>query len=80
MARSYRKTPIRGITTAESDKPAKRCANRSLRTSVRRQLQKHENYDNMSITHLKEVSNSWTFPKDGKKFFNRSTYPDIMRK
>jgi hypothetical protein len=31
MSRSYRKTPIRGITTADSEKRDKQLANRRLR-------------------------------------------------
>lgn len=80
MARSHRKTAIRGIAGADSDKTAKRKANRVLRANVRRQLKNYDNYDRTAITHLKEVSSPWTFPKDGKKYFDKEEHPHDMRK
>lgn len=59
MARSYRRTPILGITTAESEKQDKRRAKRYLRRKVRQ--------GKLYLT-LRDVSNGWAFGKDGKRY------------
>ena len=79
MSRSYRKTPIVGWTTAESEKQDKRKANRAFRRKSR-----------VAIASGKEppfsircVSNIWSFAKDGKGYCHAETiakYPDLMRK
>jgi hypothetical protein len=38
MSHSFRHTPVIGITTARSDKPGKKIANRKLRQRVRMAL------------------------------------------
>lgn len=59
MARSYRQTPVSGVTTAQSEKEDKRHANRVLRRKVRQ--------GRIHLT-LREVSNVWSFDKDGKTY------------
>jgi hypothetical protein len=65
MSRSYRKTPITGITTATSEKHDKQLANRRLRR-VAKQVLKDE--PEAQVFPLKrEVSDVWTMNKDGKR-------------
>jgi hypothetical protein len=67
MSRSYRHTPVIGITTARSDKPGKVIANRTLRAACRQALINCRDFDDLVMPHLREVSNVWSFPKDGKQ-------------
>lgn len=66
MSRSYRHTPVVGNTTARSDKPGKVIANRTLRSAARSALVNCRDYDALVMPILREVSNVWSFPKDGK--------------
>lgn len=66
MSRSRRRTPIRAITTAESEKQDKRKANRSLRRTVRVILLKDPEVDLLPT--IEEVSDVWDFQKDGKMY------------
>jgi len=59
MSRSHLKTPVFGFTTATSEKQDKRQANRRLRRQVRA--------GQLHLT-LREVSNVWSFAKDGKRY------------
>lgn len=63
MSRSRRKSPYTGLTTAESDKDDKRRAHRALRRAEKDALRRG------AETHprLREVSNAYTFAKDGKQ-------------
>ncbi|GAB3235395.1 hypothetical protein GCM10027346_25060 [Hymenobacter seoulensis] len=70
MARSYRRTPKLGVTTAESEKQDKQYANRLLRRKVRQ--------GQLYLT-LRDVSNVWAFGKDGKTY-QLSVSPKAMRK
>jgi hypothetical protein len=72
MSKSRRRTPIIGMTMAESDKDGKRMANRRLRRQVRVALQ-----EDREPALLREVSDVWTFPKDGKQWIDD---PKLMRK
>jgi hypothetical protein len=62
MARSLRHTPIAGYTTARSEKRDKRLANRRLRAAVRSAMRRGDEF----LPGLRDVSNPWTFDKDGK--------------
>ncbi len=64
MSRSRRKTPIHG-NAADSDQPFKHYAHRCLRRAVRLAL--HHGKETMPL--LREVSNVWAMPKDGKGWF-----------
>lgn len=75
MARSRKKTPIAGITTAVSEKQDKRLANRRLRIAVRHAI----SVDDEVIPLLREVSNLWSFDKDGKRWIG-NRFPDASRK
>ena len=73
MSRSRRKTPICGITTAESDKPGKVADHRRLRRRNRQRVA-----HGMEPLHEREVSDPWGWPKDGKAYYPRD--PRVMRK
>jgi hypothetical protein len=79
MSRSRRKTPITGITTAESEKKDKRIANRNLRRTSRTAIQKQDS-DEIALPILREVRNVWGMQKDGKQFFDSKKHPKLMRK
>jgi hypothetical protein len=66
MARSYRKTPISGITKAESDKWFKRFFNKRNRAKVREMLS-NEEYDKLQI--FDPRYDWWSSPKDGKRWY-----------
>lgn len=68
MARSRRRTPITKITTARSDKRAKRLANRKLRQATNRAILLDNWYDDVVMPERKEVSNVYYFPSDGKMY------------
>lgn len=70
MSKSYRKTPITGITMAQSEKWDKCHANRKLRRKVRA---------GALDLRLREVSSVWGFEKDGK-VYRRDPTGKIMRK
>lgn len=75
MARSYRHTPIFGITTARSEKPDKRIANRRLRCAVRQAILRGDEL----LPLLQAVSDVWCFDKDGRSY-NGGAGPREMRK
>ncbi|MBP9094535.1 hypothetical protein KBI23_26185 [bacterium] len=86
MSRSFRHTPVIGNACAASDKPGKQIANRTLRMHVRicllKALRNSDDFDNLVVPLLREVSNVWSFPKDGKHRMNPngSYYRKCMRK
>ena len=65
MSRSRKNKPIAGNTLAETEKADKRLANRKLRASVRKLID-NEEYDLLRTHSIEDVSNVWTFGKDGK--------------
>ncbi len=72
MSRSYRRTPIRGITTAASEKRDKQLASRRLRRVVK-QVLKHE--PEAPILPLqREVSDVWAMD------FDAGTFAGLTRK
>jgi hypothetical protein len=77
MSRSRRKSPVRGITTSETEKRDKRIANRRLRRAVRVRLSADP--DDV-FPALREVSSVWSFDKDGKARFDPEQWPAWMRK
>jgi hypothetical protein len=66
MSNSYRKKPITGWTTSESEKKDKRLANRKYRRKVKIKLIQNEEADILPV--LREVSDVWGFDKDGKVY------------
>ena len=64
MSRSRRKNKIQGIITAKSEKMDKRHANRRLRRIVNLKVKSND----ANIPSLREVSDVWSFGKDGKSY------------
>lgn len=75
MSRSRKKVPITGVAVCESEKQDKRKANRKLRASVRVAIAD----DREVMPQLREVSNVWTFGKDGKGWWG-DRFPEVYRK
>jgi hypothetical protein len=65
MARSKRKSPFIGITTARSEKVFKTDAHRSERRSITTMLKKGVDQDDRRL-HSKVYGDPWDGPKDGK--------------
>jgi hypothetical protein len=82
MARSFRRTPVIGNCTAPSDKPGKVKANRALRVAAHQVMSNCDDFDNLIVPKLREVSNVWSFPKDGKHRMKPGSwrYAKYMRK
>lgn len=74
MSDSHKHNPHFGITTAESEKKDKRFANRKLRRAVTVELEKFKDNpdlaDDIPLPEMREVSDAWTFDKDGKPYWN----------
>ncbi len=83
MSNSYKKTPICGITKAESEKKDKRFANRNLRREAKETINtalESDTFDALIVPIMREVSCRWSFAKDGKQFFDPMKHPKEMRK
>ncbi|WP_109830116.1 hypothetical protein [Reichenbachiella versicolor] len=64
MSRSRKKTKIQGIASTDSEKEDKREANRKFRRKTKQEVKKGDE----QISELREVSNVWSFGKDGKRY------------
>lgn len=71
MSRSRRKQPISAITTAKSERSDKKLWHKKLRSKEKQRL-KSDDLDNYTPLTANEVSNPWTFAKDGKLFWKVS--------
>ena len=78
MARSRKKTPVHGMTTASSEKEDKRFYNRRFRRVSKQALR--VNPEREVLPHLREYSNPWCMDKDGKVRFDPKKHPELMRK
>jgi hypothetical protein len=78
MSRSYLRTPIKGITTAASEKRDKQVANRRLRRIVRQRLKEEPEAPIFPLK--RQVSDVWAMDKDGKRWFDASKSAEWMRK
>jgi len=78
MSRSKRHTPIRGITTADSEKWDKRVANRTLRHHNKILVNKFGE-DALPLK-MNQVMTTWQMGKDGKFLFDPQKQPKDMRK
>ncbi len=67
MSNSYKKTPIHGNTKSCSEKQDKRKANRKLR-----RVNKIAINEDLEPKKLREVSDIWSFNKDGKWYDNNN--------
>jgi hypothetical protein len=77
MARSRKKTPTRGLTSARSAKQDERLANRKIRRAVKQALAASDELD--VLPHRRELTNPWTMAKDGKAWFNTERFPEVLR-
>ena len=78
MTRSRKKTPITGITTAESEKAEKLAAHKRERRRVRQKIQSDP--DAEILPHTREVSSPWQMAKDGKTYHGARVEPKVLRK
>ena len=78
MSWSRQKTSISGITSATTEKQEKREANRRLRRLTRARSSSEDESPPLPI--LREVSDLWAWPKDGKTHFSAKRRPDLIRK
>lgn len=76
MSRSYRKTPIVGITTCRSEKEDKRLANRVVRARNRQRMRVGlEPLDRRALT------DPWSMGKDGKAWWGKAArFREFLRK
>ena len=68
MSHSRKRHPVTGNTCAESEKAWKRLAHRAYRAAVRQALTAGR-----ELPELREVSSTWTAPKDGKQWAREAT-------
>lgn len=77
MSRSLRKTPVRGITSAESEKKDKTTSHRTHRRTLKQKIT--ENLETPLPTE-QQLTNPWSMSKDGKFRFDPKHFPKLMRK
>jgi hypothetical protein len=78
MARSRKKVPITGVTTAPSEKADKVSAHKRERRVVRTRIQAQPAADILPTT--REVSDVWSFAKDGKTYLKPGRRTKHLRK
>ena len=77
MARSKRKTPITGITTAVSEKSDKVASHRRIRRVVKQAITPDLE---TPLPLERELTNTWSMAKDVKTYFDQKAHPRLMRK
>jgi hypothetical protein len=77
MSSSRRKTPVCGITSAESEKQDKAASHRAYRRTLNQVI--HPTLDTPLPTE-RQITNPWSMAKDGKSRFNPVKSPKLMRK
>jgi hypothetical protein len=74
MSRSFKRNSIHGITKAESEKQDKRRFHKRFRRRIKNTLGKSKyDLDGLHDTIFPtkyDVSDTWLFAKDGKRYFN----------
>lgn len=82
MSRSRFKTPVCGITKAESEKKDKRICNRGVRRNNRITIAVKDIDDLEVVTMETQESfmDIWSMDKDGKIRYDPKKYPKYMRK
>jgi hypothetical protein len=77
MSRSRRKTSVRGITAAASEKDDKQASHRKLRRRVRQVVAAT---DDPMLPLERELTEPWSMSKDGKMHFDPAKLPKLLRK
>jgi hypothetical protein len=75
MGKSYRRTKIFGHTKSDSEKQDKTFHHRRMRKRIKDQIHKGE-FDK-PFPMEREVSNVWTWDKDGKHYWKGATDRDM---
>ena len=78
MARSRRRSPFCGITTARSEKEEKSASHRKERRSVSVLLVSRPDVELWPVKH--EFGDPWSMAKDGKQRFDPNEFPQLARK
>ena len=78
MSRSKRRTPVRGRTSARSEKQDKRLYNRRYRRACKQAI--HADPTQEMLPLLREYSNPGAMDKDGKFWFDPRARPELLRK
>ncbi|SMG09788.1 hypothetical protein [Paraburkholderia susongensis] len=78
MSRSKRKTPIRGMTTSESEAWDKAKWHRRHRRAEGERLKSAGGEFVAQSRHAH--SSTWIMDKDGKQYFDATRHPKLMRK
>lgn len=69
MSRSFKHTPICGNACCRSEKKDKRFANRAERRTVNNLLITCTDFDFLVLPIKREISDVWSFGKDGRHWF-----------
>ena len=77
MSRSKRKTPVRGITSSDSEKADKAASHRKIRRTIRKIVPVAPE---AVLPQEKQLTNPYSMAKDGKARFNPAKSPELLRK
>ncbi len=77
MTKSHRKSPFRGITSAESEKDDKAASHRAYRRKIKQLIAPTLE---TPLPTEQQITNPWSMAKDGKARFNPAMSPKLMRK
>ena len=80
MSRSRKKSPVIAWAGCGSEKEDKRQANRALRRQSKVVLDTCDDYDSLSMPVVEEVSDVYSFGKDGKVWKGSDMSPKDRRK
>lgn len=75
MSRSYKHSPIGGHCS-KSEKKDKRVYNQKLRAKNKQLINSIDDYDDLVMLDVNDVSNVWSMAKDGKGYFDKPTEQD----
>ncbi|WP_440615510.1 hypothetical protein [Cysteiniphilum sp. 6C5] len=74
MSNSYRKNPIIGYTTCQSEKQDKKLWHKKWRSKEKANINtaRKINFDSYLPISINQVSNTWLMGKDGKQYLDKS--------
>ena len=79
MSRSYRKTPIMGMTTAHTEAWDKQDWHSRFRSNTKQNINKCQDFDNFVDVNFREVSNVWNMAKDGRQRMDVVAHPYLKK-